>query len=168
MAIINCPECGKEVSDRAKMCINCGCPIKDKTSEPQLLSENRKSIIQIIGLTVGLFFIFVGIIRIATAEADIYSASFGADFYTYTYKGIVEIAEILASIRVSLGWIIISIGAFIDIFVLLISKPNTSKKATAINTDNSDFGNDKINKLSDLKNQGLISEDDYKKAISEL
>lgn len=28
MAMINCPECGKEVSDTAKNCIYCGCPIK--------------------------------------------------------------------------------------------------------------------------------------------
>ena len=28
MALINCPECGKEISDKSKMCINCGFPIK--------------------------------------------------------------------------------------------------------------------------------------------
>lgn len=27
MALINCPECGKEISDRAPHCIYCGCPI---------------------------------------------------------------------------------------------------------------------------------------------
>ena len=27
MALIKCPECGKEVSDKAQTCINCGCPI---------------------------------------------------------------------------------------------------------------------------------------------
>jgi len=27
MALIKCTECGKEISDRAAMCINCGCPI---------------------------------------------------------------------------------------------------------------------------------------------
>lgn len=29
MALINCPECGKEISDKAKVCINCGCPISE-------------------------------------------------------------------------------------------------------------------------------------------
>lgn len=29
MALINCPECGKMVSSRAKSCPNCGCPIDD-------------------------------------------------------------------------------------------------------------------------------------------
>lgn len=28
MALINCPECGKEVSDKAKTCPNCGNPLK--------------------------------------------------------------------------------------------------------------------------------------------
>ena len=27
MALINCPECGKQVSDRAASCPDCGCPI---------------------------------------------------------------------------------------------------------------------------------------------
>lgn len=29
MALIKCPECGKEISDKAATCLNCGCPIKD-------------------------------------------------------------------------------------------------------------------------------------------
>ena len=36
MALINCPECGKEISERAKSCPNCGCPIEaaqEQTSE---------------------------------------------------------------------------------------------------------------------------------------
>lgn len=28
MALIKCPECGKEISDKAPTCINCGCPIE--------------------------------------------------------------------------------------------------------------------------------------------
>ena len=29
MALINCPECGKEISDKSEKCINCGYPIKE-------------------------------------------------------------------------------------------------------------------------------------------
>lgn len=29
MALIKCPECGKEISDKAASCIHCGCPIED-------------------------------------------------------------------------------------------------------------------------------------------
>lgn len=30
MALIRCPECGKEVSDKALTCIHCGCPLVKK------------------------------------------------------------------------------------------------------------------------------------------
>ena len=32
MALINCPECGKEISDKAVACPNCGCPISSEAS----------------------------------------------------------------------------------------------------------------------------------------
>lgn len=31
MSLINCPECGKQISDRAVACPNCGCPISDSS-----------------------------------------------------------------------------------------------------------------------------------------
>lgn len=33
MALINCPECGKEISDKAEVCIHCGYPIKKNNEE---------------------------------------------------------------------------------------------------------------------------------------
>lgn len=33
MALINCPECGKEVSTSAKACPSCGYPVAEKTAE---------------------------------------------------------------------------------------------------------------------------------------
>jgi len=30
MAIIKCPECGHEISDKAKSCVSCGCPVLQK------------------------------------------------------------------------------------------------------------------------------------------
>ena len=30
MALIKCPECGKEISDKAAACPNCGCPVEAK------------------------------------------------------------------------------------------------------------------------------------------
>lgn len=32
MALIKCPECGKEISDKAKQCIHCGYPLDEITS----------------------------------------------------------------------------------------------------------------------------------------
>lgn len=31
MALIKCPECGKEISDKAGACPHCGCPIGNAT-----------------------------------------------------------------------------------------------------------------------------------------
>ena len=31
MALINCPDCGREVSDRATSCIHCGAPLNEKS-----------------------------------------------------------------------------------------------------------------------------------------
>ena len=38
MAMIKCPECGKEVSDKSLLCIHCGCPIKKDDQ------DNKKSL----------------------------------------------------------------------------------------------------------------------------
>lgn len=35
MALINCPECGKEISDKSEMCPNCGCPKSEYTDLKQ-------------------------------------------------------------------------------------------------------------------------------------
>lgn len=39
MALINCPECGKEISDSAMNCPNCGYPINKKSSEKIVISK---------------------------------------------------------------------------------------------------------------------------------
>ncbi len=66
-------------------------------------------------LGIGTLFIILGLIRIASAGTSISSTSFGGDFYTYTYQGIVAVAEGLASIEVTLGMILTAIGAAIDL-----------------------------------------------------
>ena len=40
MAMIKCPECGNSVSDKAKNCPNCGCPIDTKVYCPSCGSSN--------------------------------------------------------------------------------------------------------------------------------
>ncbi len=40
MALIKCPECGKEISDKAPACIHCGFPLESVTSK-----ENENCII---------------------------------------------------------------------------------------------------------------------------
>lgn len=33
MALISCPECGKEISDKAELCVGCGAPIQKQVGE---------------------------------------------------------------------------------------------------------------------------------------
>ena len=40
MALIKCPECGKEISDKALACPNCGNPLRESTSE-QIIKEHE-------------------------------------------------------------------------------------------------------------------------------
>ena len=46
MALISCPECKREISDRAQVCPNCGCPLSNdstrvRTTEDSFLTRNR-------------------------------------------------------------------------------------------------------------------------------
>lgn len=47
MALIKCPECGKEISDRATSCPNCGYPIDQKTTTDQdyVQMEEKKDMV---------------------------------------------------------------------------------------------------------------------------
>lgn len=36
MALIKCPECEKEISDKAQVCIHCGCPLKATTKRVKI------------------------------------------------------------------------------------------------------------------------------------
>ncbi len=49
MALINCPECGKEVSDAAELCPNCGYSIKKHKKKPQ-----TKKIIMIAAVAIAI------------------------------------------------------------------------------------------------------------------
>lgn len=42
MALINCPECGKEVEEGVLTCPNCGFPIKNKAEQP--IYKNKRYI----------------------------------------------------------------------------------------------------------------------------
>ena len=43
MALINCPECGKEISDKAELCPNCGCTLKIVIEENKQKKGSKSS-----------------------------------------------------------------------------------------------------------------------------
>lgn len=48
MSLINCPECGRDVSDMANVCIHCGFPLKkeDATTKTDTINSLKKVVIQ--------------------------------------------------------------------------------------------------------------------------
>lgn len=47
MSLIKCPECGKEISDKATVCIHCGYPIKEETDKINIEQNTKKFCISV-------------------------------------------------------------------------------------------------------------------------
>ncbi len=139
--MMHCPNCGISLDNDSNYCIACGIQLDDsknsESTDVDVKSEydpitvsaetgtKRSNSIctslfvgKIIGLIVGSLLILIGIISVFSSRAGVSSTSFGGDFYTYTYKGIVAIYEILASIDVMLGWILVALGTIVVILSL--------------------------------------------------
>ena len=68
MALIQCPECGKEVSDQSDKCLNCGFPLK-KTGKPaestgRKNKTGRSKVVIVLNAGLGFFALlfFIGVI----------------------------------------------------------------------------------------------------------
>ena len=60
MALIECPECSREVSDRAVNCPGCGCPLRPGATESEFRAFRQRVLtgglwLCLIGLPVGLY-----------------------------------------------------------------------------------------------------------------
>ncbi len=73
MALIKCPECGKEISDKARKCISCGYPLRqDIIAEDNITikqeNQSRKSNLKFI--IPGIIIVFILIIFIANRKSQ--------------------------------------------------------------------------------------------------
>ena len=65
MALIKCPECGKEISDKAEICVNCGIKIAEienlhevsQKKEHEILQEQNNKTKSIIGIIIAIIVI---------------------------------------------------------------------------------------------------------------
>ena len=67
MALIRCPECGREISDQAQACPGCGFPISSCSSQREQLLEasrqkDRKFLIKAGGLSLLAIVLILGIL----------------------------------------------------------------------------------------------------------
>ena len=99
MALIKCPNCGKDISERAITCINCGVDINNSKKNKEY-KENKKTGINnskkkkmrssiSFGILAGIIMLVVGAFIIYSCEDTItsfsriyYSHTYGADFYS--------------------------------------------------------------------------------------
>lgn len=125
---MECKNCGAPLEEDAVFCVNCGAKVERETVQPATAQKAALPRIdckklkmpsnKIIGLIVGTVLIVIGLIQVLSAGTSISSTSFGGDFYTYTYRGIVAISKQLASIQATLGWVVVAIGAAVDVRAL--------------------------------------------------
>lgn len=59
MALINCKECGKEISDKATNCPNCGAPINDDTITKEISAGKKVAIFCIVALVIVIICVFI-------------------------------------------------------------------------------------------------------------
>ena len=69
MALIKCPECGKEISDKANACPNCGCPLGKTDSEVITQTKHTKKS-KWIFVIIGLIIVVVAITRFSIYKAS--------------------------------------------------------------------------------------------------
>ena len=145
---MKCIKCGTELDFDARFCTTCGAkvepiaevpsfeapvdevpayeaPVEEPKQEAPAQSAGSNldglkgmGVKKLATLAVGTLLMLIGLFFVCTSGNTITSTSFGADFYTYTYRGLVVITELLSTIVAALGWLIVAAGAVIDVIAL--------------------------------------------------
>lgn len=115
MALINCPECNKEISNSAKICPNCG--YKFKNNIFMKIWGKRLIIIGVVFEICSLIYSF------ATADSDLQTRAYALthdNYYSYEYK----ISDFLLNVFANGGLLLIVTGIILLVIYKLKSKHN--------------------------------------------
>jgi len=120
-----CKNCGTEFPEEATFCVGCGMaaeecaePAEETPAEKSLGVFEKFNVSALIGMAAGLVVIVIGIIMLCTASDDLSHASFGADFYTYTYRGIRAVAEQTGKLIRTVSVLVMAFGSFMECYFL--------------------------------------------------
>lgn len=112
MALIKCTECGKEISDSAVSCPNCGCKTSHGQTEAQAKGLLVGWIIGVAGLVIGLILFFTG--HSALQE---YKDSFLGSHNWETGRWVEDSEAVGAFMKKVIG-IGMSIGGLVSMFIM--------------------------------------------------
>ena len=81
MTLIKCSECGKEVSDKATNCPNCGAPVNRTNIDKEITAGKKVAIFCIVILLIAIicafvFGYFIPVHTYTTIENDVYKKEF--------------------------------------------------------------------------------------------
>lgn len=109
MALIKCPECGKEVSNNAKACPNCGCSLKTSSTHFSLV---------LVGCVISVLIVLLSLVTLINN-------------FDYIMNGSGSIDKLL---EISTPTIIIMAGGLLPLISSVLQTVNRQRKSKGLNT----------------------------------
>ena len=124
MALIKCPECGKEISDTAKNCPNCGYTIHNKKSFLHFLNNGTNCIISIV---INIVLSIIGIAMFSKGKSEMLfwvkmKSELGVEDAMHCIRNIQKY-----TIMKNVGMVFICVGIAVTIFVIAYKVMNTAE-----------------------------------------
>lgn len=136
---MNCKNCGAVLLEDSKFCTACGTPVTEEVApvvetpaaptveapaapvaeaKPAKKAKKKGGAACALGVLIGLVCIIAGLITMFSASSSLSYASFGGDFYTYTYRGIRAVEKMMVlNVRLG-GGLLAAFGAFMSCYFL--------------------------------------------------
>ena len=96
--LVKCPDCGKEISRKAKSCPNCGCPINQKNISKIFKQGALENVIFLCGAIIILCVIIVNVIFIKISNKDKMTECYNQAFELYKNDELAEAKKLLGDI----------------------------------------------------------------------